>query len=167
MASWLRRRPGAEEQPPAGVRVGRGRWARLSSLSPRELRDLSRAQLALGLSWVQVRTLPTGRLVDYAVGRASGPGSPAACQRATELALAVERAAEYGLFRPSCLVRSMAILKLLRRSGIARAELRVGVRKREDQLEAHAWVELDGRVLGDRPERVATFTVTRDLNLVR
>jgi hypothetical protein len=49
----------------------------------------------------------------------------------------------------NCLGRSVALLGLLRRAGIA-AELHIGVRPPPD-FEAHAWIELDGRPLN--PER--------------
>ena len=48
----------------------------------------------------------------------------------------------------SCLVRSLALLGLLRRRGVA-AQLRVGVGRTAPRLEAHAWVELDGVPVND------------------
>jgi hypothetical protein len=48
---------------------------------------------------------------------------------------------------------------LLRRRGIA-GDLRIGVRKEAGRFEAHAWVELGGRVLNDNEdvgERFAAF----------
>lgn len=64
-------------------------------------------------------------------------------------------------WRPACLERSMALRYLLRRRGYA-ARLRIGVRKRGETaeessnstaaIEAHAWVEVDGEVVGDRAD---------------
>ena len=71
-------------------------------------------------------------------------------------ARAVHRAARYGLFRPRCLTRALALQRLLARRGWP-ASLHVGVRRDRGALLAHAWVELDGAVLGDSPEHVATF----------
>ncbi len=57
-------------------------------------------------------------------------------------------AARLGPYRPACLVRSLALQRLLRRRGF-HSTLHIGVRKRERRLEAHAWVEHDGRRLLD------------------
>lgn len=59
----------------------------------------------------------------------------------------------------SCLVRSVATLGLLRRRGLA-AELCIGVGATNPQLDAHAWVELDGKPVNDASdvgERFAAF----------
>jgi hypothetical protein len=57
----------------------------------------------------------------------------------------------------SCLVRSLALLGLLRRRGIG-AELRVGVGATAPRLEAHAWVELDGVPVNDAIDVAARYT---------
>jgi len=49
----------------------------------------------------------------------------------------------------SCLRQSLLIWWLLRRRGLA-AELRIGTGNREEFL-AHAWVELEGRLVNERP----------------
>lgn len=51
----------------------------------------------------------------------------------------------------NCLVRSVAVLVLWRRAGIA-ADLRIGVAATHPQFEAHAWVEVDGVPVNDTPE---------------
>ena len=63
-------------------------------------------------------------------------------------------AARYVPGGASCLVRSLALLGLLRRHGVA-AELRVGIGRTAPQLEAHAWVEIDGVPVNDAAD-VAT-----------
>jgi hypothetical protein len=73
--------------------------------------------------------------------------------RALHLALLVGIAARNGPYRGTCLSRSFTLLQLLQREGI-NADLRLGVRK-EATLEAHAWVEYEGRPLNDTPD-VAT-----------
>jgi hypothetical protein len=45
-----------------------------------------------------------------------------------------------------CLVQALAARWLLARRGIA-SDLHIGVLKNDDALEAHAWLERDGRVL--------------------
>lgn len=59
----------------------------------------------------------------------------------------------------TCLARSIVLASLLERQGIP-ADLRVGVRKKPNGFEAHAWVEACGMVLNDGPdvrERFTTF----------
>ncbi len=50
--------------------------------------------------------------------------------------------------RLTCLPRSLALCSLLREQGHP-AVVRIGVRREAGQLLAHAWVELDGDVLGE------------------
>lgn len=54
-----------------------------------------------------------------------------------------------------CLARSLALLKVLRRSGVA-AELVIGVRS--DPFSAHAWVQREGVVLNDTLEQITNYT---------
>jgi len=51
-------------------------------------------------------------------------------------------------YQSRCLLESLALWHLLRRRGHG-AELYLGARTLLGPLEAHAWVELDGRVLND------------------
>ena len=60
----------------------------------------------------------------------------------------------------TCLVRSLALLAVLRRHGMA-AELRLGVAVSHPKLDAHAWVEVDGVPVNDSADvasRYAPFT---------
>lgn len=96
---------------------------------------------------------------------ATGPsGDP---DRARQLALAVGRAAEHGVFRPRCLARSLALRDLLARHGIDGSEIRVGVRHDRGRFLAHAWVTWHDEVLGDRADWVARFTEVDDLSVLR
>jgi hypothetical protein len=56
-----------------------------------------------------------------------------------------------------CLMRSLVLLRLLARRGIVDGELIIAVQPGPAILDAHAWVELDGRALlppGDGHERL-------------
>ena len=59
----------------------------------------------------------------------------------------------------SCLPQALAAETLLVRSGHT-ADLRIGVRKTgPDSIEAHAWVEVDGKVVvGELPTGLGDFT---------
>lgn len=79
--------------------------------------------------------------------------------RAAEAARLVAAAARYGPYRASCLPVALTLGWLLHRQGI-RTQLRLGVRKVADRLEAHAWIEHQGTPLIDTPEihdRFAAF----------
>jgi hypothetical protein len=60
----------------------------------------------------------------------------------------VRAAGYYGIGHPNCLNLSLALWWLLARQGIA-SDLRVGVRKESEKLEAHAWVECGGVPLNE------------------
>lgn len=139
------------------------RWLRrVRGLTRAECALLAEAQAAL-LAW-QVRRWrrPVGRLLAAAPPVAGPTEDPVL---AASLAWAVTRAARYGVFRPRCLVRALALQDLLARRGMA-SEIRVGVRRDADGFRAHAWVELAGRVLGDSPEYVRTFSAPADFRMV-
>jgi len=59
-----------------------------------------------------------------------------------------------GFIHASCLPRSLVLWFLLRRQRI-QAHLRIGVRKEQAELDAHAWVECLGVIANDR-RRVST-----------
>jgi len=64
----------------------------------------------------------------------------------------VNAADRHGLVHPSCLAKSLTLWWLLGRQGIT-SRLRIGIRKQNDQLEAHAWVEREGVALNEPEER--------------
>lgn len=136
---------------------------KLIALKPGEWADLLRAQAALVGAQVLVWTRPAGALIDDAPASddvAPDMGDPTVADR---LALAVGRAAEHGVLRPACLVRALALHRLLESRGIRGSRIRVGVRTTGGRFVAHAWVELRGRVLGDRSEHVGTFAPMADV----
>jgi hypothetical protein len=144
----------------------RYRLRKLRSASGGELVWLARAQLALVWARLLVLTRPTGKLVIQPLGSPTAPVKADALRdRAKMLALAVERAAEHGVFRPTCLVRAVALHRLLRRAGIDGSCIRIGVRLDKGSFAAHAWVEWNGEVLGDRPFHTATFDQLCEVDL--
>lgn len=60
----------------------------------------------------------------------------------------VNAADRHGLFHPSCLAKSLTLWWLLARQGIS-SRLRIGIRKENEKMEAHAWVERDGAALNE------------------
>lgn len=84
------------------------------------------------------------RRADIRRARRTGPPPDVTPDR-----LATSRVTLYSWLPGNCLSRSLALLWLLRRNGHG-ADLRLGVSLDGGTFAAHAWVELDGRVLNAR-----------------
>ena len=123
------------------------------------------AQWALLAARGMVRNRPIGSLATPTVGNPAA--DPARLPEARRLALAVVRAASFGVFRPQCLVRSVALWRMLADRGISGALVRVGVRRKNGEFSAHAWVELAGETLGDADDHVGSFVPMTNLDVQR
>ena len=77
--------------------------------------------------------------------------SEAALERAGLTARMVEAAGRECWVHAKCLERSLTAWWLVRRQHVP-AQLRIGVRRDEGDLRAHAWVEVSGVVLNDNAE---------------
>lgn len=134
---------------------------KLLSVSAREFRDLVVAQWALWRAQWTIRQRPTGGLMDQwnAAGsqESAAPPSPDDLARAHEVGDAVRRVALYGITRPQCLARSIAISTILEGEGIRGAIVRIGVRPDHATIAAHAWVEFGGEIVGDSRAHVRGF----------
>ena len=145
--------------------------------------DLGRAALWLVAVRLGLRWLPFLRLRRWLEHGLPTPGAHAPRDPGTRcavLAHAVDVAARNTWPWPvaRCLARSLTLERLLRAEGLD-ARMRIGVRRREDEsapadsesemppggaptaLDAHAWVECGGRVVGDQPDVATRFTVLR------
>jgi len=67
---------------------------------------------------------------------------------AERVARMVTIAANHSFYSANCLKKALVIWWLLKRKGIT-TELKIGVKKEGDNLQAHAWVELNGTPLTD------------------
>lgn len=70
-----------------------------------------------------------------------------ALEAAERLALIANIAGRRGAVTATCLRQAMLLEWWLRRRGLD-AKLKLGARLQEGQFDAHAWVELEGRALG-------------------
>jgi hypothetical protein len=134
--------------------------AKLVRLPKSEMRDLALAQWAVARAQVAVWIRPRGELLSMA-----GAGSDEWCgveARARALDLAVHRVVRFGLLRSQCLVRALALHRLLRRDGIGGSRIRIGVRVTESGFSAHAWVVWGSMVLGDELGHVGQFATITD-----
>jgi Transglutaminase-like superfamily len=134
-------------------------------ISPREWLDYLRAHLALVYGVLVVRFRSRGRLLDYEGEVTASELSPQAWVRAAELERALLRALRYGLLRPKCLPRSVALHWMLRRAGLRGSRIRIGVRPEAHGIGAHAWVTLADRVVGDDPQFVSRFSEIADATM--
>ena len=136
---------------------------RLFNLTPTEAADLVVAQWNLLAALWTVRRRPPGELLRLVNEAPPDNGARNAAQL-ERLATAVDRVARFGVFRPTCLVRAVALERQIRRANAGPAVVRIGVRPVSGKLLAHAWIELDGRVVGDDPARVRRYTPLRDFS---
>lgn len=132
----------------------------LLRLSASDWRDAARAEWHLLRAALTVRTAPVGALMHGWTADAAQAGvtQPAPDRtRAHRVATTVRRVARYGPIRAACLTRSLAICRFLGAEGIHGAVVRIGVRPEGTRLEAHAWVEFGGEVIGDSVAHVSRF----------
>ena len=73
-----------------------------------------------------------------------------------EVIWSVDEACVWYVARAACLQRSVVATWLLRRNGVA-AQMVIGCRPLP--FESHAWVEVDGQVVNDRPQYQRAFVV--------
>jgi hypothetical protein len=146
---------------------------RLARLSAREWLDLAEAQLELLVAQFIVATRRTGQLVSRAAldpfGDDHAPASTAAPHadlRPEQLALAIGRAAEHGVFRPLCLVRAVALKRMLDRHGYDGGIVKIGVRMNRGRFAAHAWVAYNSQILGDQEWHVRSFAELDEINVM-
>lgn len=131
-----------------------------------EVRDAMKAQVALLGAQAWVHLSPRGRVLRPEAVPPASPASPALpTHRATAIARAVDRAARRGVFRPRCLARSVALQRLLRAEGFGPSRIHVGVRSVRGSFEAHAWVTLNGRVIGDETAFVERFQEINQISI--
>lgn len=141
-------------------------------LSRREWRDLAAAQVQLCRAQLAVWLHAPWQLGHLAAGNASTSApEPTAAQwrRVAALERAIHRATRFGLLRPrpKCLAGAVALAALIRDAGITGAGVRIGVRREDGALAAHAWVDLAGRVVGDTAAHVAAFSPLANLAALR
>jgi len=74
----------------------------------------------------------------------------------TRLSALVDLATRVTHGQSRCLPRSVLLFWLLKARGEP-ARLLIGVSKVASTLESHAWIETQGRIMGDRPEMTARF----------
>src|SRR5690606_37178790 len=122
-----------------------GGLARLRAMSARERLQLGWMAATLPLIHGALRTFGYPRTRAWLEQRSQHPAPRTATPADLESALAAARiaaiAGRRGLVTATCLRQALLLHWLLRRRGL-QPELRIGVRKQGEALDAHAWVEL-------------------------
>ena len=126
------------------------------ALSGREQKVLLASLGLLPLFWLGLRLAGLQRFQTWLDRSSVARRAPLTQAEAAALGVAVNRAANHILGPANCLTRSLLLRWLLRRFGTA-SDLRIGVCFEKGKLAAHAWVEIDGIPMNDRPEAVARF----------
>ena len=117
-----------------------------AALGPQAWADLATAAAELALARLRLARLGPRDLAG------SGPPAPAHAndkrQRTIDrVAFAIPRAAARLPWRTTCLVQALAARRWLARQGIE-SDLKLGARLADQQqLDAHAWLEVDGRIV--------------------
>jgi hypothetical protein len=142
------------EERAGGISPAPGRWAIMRTLGWRDWRDLAEAAGSLVWAHALLRFSSPARVIDRATaGRpATVRSTPAGLARVAWLAGVAARHA----VPASCLPRSVALARMLARRG-ASPIIRIGVRRDQGRLEAHAWVVLDGRVINDDESAISQY----------
>lgn len=146
---------------------------RLARLSARDWFDIAEAQLELLAAKIIVATRRTGQLVSRAPLDPFGDADVSTTAlsinsdpRPEQLALAIGRAAENGVFRPLCLVRAVALKRLLDRHGYDGSIVKIGVRMSRGRFAAHAWVAYGDQILGDQEWHVQSFAELDEISVM-
>lgn len=138
---------------------------RLLGLPVSEVRDLLGAQALLLAARHALRRRPPGQLLrPVPATRTPTPVSSSAGNRLERMAMAVDRVSRFGLIRPTCLERAIALDWVAQRMPGGAAAVRIGVRRQSDMLLAHAWIEYDGHAIGDESVDVRHFVPFHDFS---
>ena len=133
---------------------------RLRQLSPSERWQLAGMIVALPVIHASVGIAGYGRtkqwLERWSSTPAGQPSSNGDLASARSIARLAAIAGRRGAVSATCLRQSLLVYWILRRRGLS-PELKIGVRKHEGVVDAHAWVELAGQSLDVAPVRHQAF----------
>ena len=133
---------------------------KLFQLSKWEAWLLLQAAVLLPAVRLALNFITVSRLKELGAGTLRGRRSRELPPQAT--ARLVRVAAQRGLCRVKCLEQSLVLRWLLQRQGI-NARIFFGARKEDEQMEAHAWVEVDGVSLDEDNDAHRRFSPFEEL----
>jgi hypothetical protein len=110
------------------------------------------ALLLIPLAAIAVRLIPASRILAWAARLPRNPKRFADPELPDQIAAAVAaRAAWFNLAAP-CLPTALVVQSMLRRRGVA-SKLCLGVRRDASELAAHAWLEINRRIVFGAAEK--------------
>ena len=121
------------------------RVLRFSQASARERSVLVRSFIWIALYRIGLWVLPFSVTRRWALGQVETNSKVNDEQMVTEIIRSVRFASKF-VPHASCLTQALAARKLLGECGQS-AELKFGVTKSDGNFEAHAWLEMDGRIV--------------------
>jgi hypothetical protein len=134
------------------------------AFSPRQLPALAVIVAGLPFVWVALKLRGLSKTQTWLErsGRGAARQSVTVAEIAN-LARLIAAAANHTFLPSTCLTRSLLLHSMLLRRGVA-SHLRIGVRKENQILKAHAWVEVAGVPVNDEADigqRFAPFDAIR------
>jgi hypothetical protein len=130
---------------------------RARALTRHDLGILARSWFLLLFIDMGLRLLPFKKVQAFLQMEASAPSTSAnPAPEIHRLAVLTGLAARHHLYPMTCLRRSLALQRLLARCGLA-VDLRLGVRKQDGALQAHAWLEWGGQPVGEADLVLETY----------
>ena len=131
-----------------------------SRLSPKDWLLFIQAWIWLLLFDLGLRTRPFPELQTFAARLIPNPTlSPEQTENLLlTLRIAIDRAHYNHLYPMTCLRRALTLQRLLAKRGIS-TELKIGARKDNGKLNAHAWIEYQGQTIGEPEEITERFSV--------
>lgn len=130
------------------------RLEKFARLSAAERAFLIRAWLRLLLIDLELRLFSFNRILERYQSRSPAVRTPYSRSDPIQVSRAawlVEVAGRYSHVRTYCLEQALALHRLLKRIGIG-TSLQIGVRRGEDVLRAHAWLEREGEIIYGPPD---------------
>lgn len=128
--------------------AGTSPWRQWLNSPPGDQMLFLRAAMLLALTRCALRTVGFAS-IRSTIGASPPCGAGERREDGRSAARAMERASRHVPFRTTCLDRAVALCWLLRADDLP-ASLRIGVKREEEGLAAHAWVErLGERLLDD------------------
>ena len=121
---------------------------RLRDLTPRQRALAAKAAALQAVVVPLVRVLGFRRVKSLVAGLAPLAKKKASDARVDEAAWVAYGVARRSRPRASCVPRALVLWALLRRMGVE-GIVRFGARKAGESIEAHAWVEVEGRAIGE------------------
>ena len=131
-------------------------FTKFLSLPASDRKLLVAAAITLLGTWIRLRWYGLASAQRWVAVPPSGAHHRPRLEDVLHVASLVGVASRHSPFPSSCLTRSLALVRLLKKAGIE-SQLRIGVRMTGTALDAHAWVEYAGMPVNDTADVAQRF----------